>query len=226
MSFFANIIRSKKSREQESEQKLTESQNALREGRYADAFELLEPLASSGNPEAQARLAFFNEELGIPLGRAHIYLQTAAEQGHTAAESVLGFNLLHGKGCSPNWERAMAFLKKAAAKNDAYAMHSIGTCYVDGIGGVKKSFEDAVIWFRKAGDCGYLPSIYNMAVSYTQGTGVPKNDREAFKWWEKAANLGLPVAQHNIAESYRQGIGVEQNKQLADHWFAEAAKNR
>lgn len=223
MPILAKLFGSSKQVDQES--RFAAAQAALDSHNFDEAFHILEPLATEGNSKAQLWLATYYERVRNDFASSNKWLRRAAEQGHTTAQSSLGYRLLYGKGCEPNWEQAMTFLYGAASKDDADAMRLIGDCFIHGIGGVKRDFAEAVKWYRKAAEKGHVPSQYNMAISYKQGTGVPQDERQATYWWEKAAEQGLPIAQYNTAISYRDGLGVQQDSSRAQYWFEQAAKN-
>jgi TPR repeat protein len=223
MPILSKLFGSSKKVEQES--RFAAAQAALDNHNFDEAFQVLESLATEGHSEAQVWLALYYQRVRNDLANSNKWFRLAAEQGHKTALSSLGCRLLYGKGCEPDWEQAMKFLYSAASKGDGDAMHTIGCCFVNGIGGVGRDFTEAVKWFRKAAEKGHVPSQYNMAISYKQGTGVPQDERQATYWWEKAAEQGLPIAQYNTAISYRDGLGVQQDSSRAQYWFEQAAKN-
>ena len=49
---------------------------------------------------------------------------------------------------------------------------------VDGEG-IPQDNQQAVYWFTKAAEMGYVPAPYNLGVMYSQGDGVNKNFGEA-----------------------------------------------
>ena len=57
---------------------------------------------------------------------------------------------------------------------------------------------EAVAWFRKAAEQGYVDAQCNLGVMYRRGRGVPQDDAEAAAWYRKAAEQGLPEAQFNL----------------------------
>ena len=60
--------------------------------------------------------------------------------------------------------------------------------------GTPQSYEDAVVWFRKAAEQGNPAAQFNLGVAYAGGTGVPQSSEEARKWFQKAADQGFAPA--------------------------------
>ena len=55
----------------------------------------------------------------------------------------------------PNAIEAVALYRKAAELGSANAMYQLSSCYMDGIGGVKQDFDEAIKWTQNALDHGY-----------------------------------------------------------------------
>lgn len=66
--------------------------------------------------------------------------------------------------------------------------------------GVPQSDAEAVKWYRKAAEQGYMYGQYNLGGMYEAGLGVPRDDGEAVKWFRKAAEQGHADAQDYLAK--------------------------
>jgi hypothetical protein len=66
--------------------------------------------------------------------------------------------------------------------------------------------------------------MYNLALSYGQGSGVPADPIKAFSYFEKSANSGLPNAQRQVGLCCLNGVGVTKDPIAAIGWFRKAAK--
>jgi len=84
--------------------------------------------------------------------------------------------------------------------------------------GVPEDDTEAVKWYRKAADQGYVRGQYNLGNMYAIGTGVPEDDKEAVKWFRKAAEQGDAQAQYNLGVMYYEGDGVIENYIQAYAW--------
>ena len=66
--------------------------------------------------------------------------------------------------------------------------------------------------------------MYNLGLSYRDGTGVPPDEGQAFHWFEKAAKLGLSNAQLKTGFCYYNGTGVTENPAEGVSWYRKAAQ--
>ncbi|MBU1108284.1 MAG: SEL1-like repeat protein, partial [Candidatus Riflebacteria bacterium] len=57
-----------------------------------------------------------------------------------------------------------------AQKGDPRAMEAVGCMYLDG-NGVEENLNEAMQWFTKAVDLGYLDAYNNIGFMYTEGLG-------------------------------------------------------
>ncbi len=53
-----------------------------------------------------------------------------------------------------------------------------------------KFYENALKWYRKAADKGYVNAMFNLGVFYQNGEFVKKDVDQALKWYRKAADKG------------------------------------
>ena len=75
-------------------------------------------------------------------------------------------------------------------------MFLTGLMYANGEG-VKKNFNEAVYWYRKAASQGDALAQNNLGVLYQNGHGVDKDNEGAKKWYLKAAENGNVTARRN-----------------------------
>jgi TPR repeat protein len=62
--------------------------------------------------------------------------------------------------------------------------------------GIKRDYQEAIKWFKKAADQGIANAQHNLGVIYSGGLGVTKNQTEADKWFhlaEKQGNALIPI---------------------------------
>lgn len=86
-----------------------------------------------------------------------------------------------------------------------------------------QNYAEAVNWFRKAADQGYVGAQYGLGVMYENGYGVDQDYAEAVRWYRKAADQGDAFAQCNVGYMYSNGYGVNQNYAEAVSWLRKAA---
>ena len=89
-------------------------------------------------------------------------MQSAAEQGHVAAQSVLGWMYLSGKDAPQDDVQAAPWLRKAAEKGDAAAQNNLGVLYAIGQG-VPHDHSQARHWFQAAAKQGAADARRNLA---------------------------------------------------------------
>jgi TPR repeat protein len=152
-----------------------------------------------------------------------------------------------------DYETALNYFKKAAAKGHLGAQVDIGWMYEEGLG-VKQDDEQAVHWYEKAAKQGSAGGQYNLGWMYENGRGLKQDDKEAYYWYLLAAAGGfvdalkalLPleerltaaqiatvhdwVATHGDVNThfglggiYEQGEGVARDNKKAYFWYLLAA---
>jgi TPR repeat protein len=149
-------------------------------------------------------------------------VRSAAEDGRTDAENIMGRLLELGLGVEPNLKAAAAWYRKAADKGDEDAMNNLGWICTHGRG-VEKDLQEAVRWYRQAIARGLPRAMSNLGLLYETGRGVKKDDGEAVRWYRKAADKGLPSAMTNLALMFMDGRGGKKDDAEAMRWFRKAA---
>jgi len=135
------------------------------------------------------------------------------------------------KTSKPDFEQALAALKKEALRGNGFAMHDLGKMVLAGLG-CEKEEEQAQEWFRKAFSAfcarepkeekpGYLR--YRIGKMYAFGYGVDQNYLKAAEWYEKSVAEGNPFAAYALGSLYHRGQGVDQDEEKAFDLFTMAA---
>lgn len=120
---------------------------------FVRAYQLLSPLATAGNPEAQYRLAIMAQNgLGQVVNQegALRWMQAAAEQDFDLAQHGLGFMYMEGDCVKQDDAQALHWFRLAAEQGLAGAQAALGRMYEEGRG-VEKDLEEAKRWYAKAG---------------------------------------------------------------------------
>ena len=68
----------------------------------------------------------------------------------------------------------------------------LGGSYEDGHG-VPQDYEQAVYWWRKAAEQGYVNAQYSLGLCYENGQGVAQDSKQAEYWKEQAAQNGFKL---------------------------------
>src|ERR1700730_2045569 len=93
---------------------------------------------------------------------------------------------------------------------NAEAQYLLGAAYENGYG-VIQNYGEAVAWYRKAAEQGFVQAQNNLGHAYHHGTGVLKDYNEALKWYRAAAEKNDRAAQNNLGYMYASGHGVRQS---------------
>jgi hypothetical protein len=148
---------------------LGDALQAMDSGRHAHAAQLLQPLASNGNPLAQYRLGmmYYNGQ-GVPEDekQAIYWWKKAAAQGYVEAMFELGSAYLFGSQTA-----------KFVPDPD----------------------REAATWYFQAASGGHAEAQYHLGLLFLAGKGVIDNRQEATRWMRKAAMQGHPEAKKALA---------------------------
>ncbi len=120
---------------------------------FRRSLQLLQPLAESGEAEAQYRLAVqYQAGLGVvqnPL-QAYHWMREAAEQGHGLALHGLGIMYLYGECVEKDAGEAAIWLQRAADQGLAGSMAALAGMYEQGLG-VERDPAKAEALYKAAG---------------------------------------------------------------------------
>lgn len=145
--------------------------NAYYSGRYAAAFELLNPLAEQDVARAQFRIGVMHRT-----GRG---VQINIDEGNS-------------------WlKKALPGVQRATTLGLAWAQSDLASLYEEGLL-VSKKPREAVRWYTLAAQQGFRGAQTNLGVMYATGNGVEKNKQAAVLWLSRAAEQGDTIAQKNL----------------------------
>ena len=118
------------------------------------------------------------------------------------------------------YERALQIDSKNVKANNRLAM-----IYRFGYG-VKRNYERAIDYYRRASDLGDGGAAFNVATFYLKGEGVKRDFKEARRWLALSADRGCADALYQIGCLYFNGTSVDQDYREAMTWFERAAEKR
>jgi TPR repeat protein len=101
------------------------------------------------------------------LKRAIKYLEIAVELGQADAMTSLG-KICVEELDPPNWPRAIALYKAAAARGQEHAMYNLALCYRNGEG-VRRNPASALRYLKRAADAGHPQAMAQLALAILQG---------------------------------------------------------
>ncbi len=120
-------------------------------------------------------------------------LRPLAEQGHIAAQNMLGVMYDRGDGVQPNYVEGARWYRLAAEQGLAEAQYNLGLMYHGG-DGVLQNYTEAVHWYRMAAERGFAKAQYNLGLMYYIGKGVPQDYTLAHMWGNLAQAQGADRA--------------------------------
>ena len=150
----------------------------------AGTFNAMVSLANKGDAEAQYHVGMmYNNGIGTQrdIKQAFEWFQKA-----TASNDPLGAYKLgcyydgQGEGVVANdTSEALKYKLIAAKAGYALAQHDVALLYVK-----QDNFEEAMKWWKLAGDQGDPKSLYNLSGLYFQGKGAPKDLSLAYAYYK------------------------------------------
>lgn len=200
------------------------------EGKYQEAFPIIEQAANNGNPRAMFIMALYysygyevvkinKKERDNWCERAYLYKEPLSMYAYAAW-------CLNDGSDEQKSIYALIFkdIQLLAESGDSFAQGTIGGMY-DAGNGIDKDNAKAVEWYRKAAEQGDAIAQCNLGYMYDSGYGVGQDYSKAIEWYEKAAKQGLARAQCNLGYMYDRGHGVFVDKGRAKEWYIKAKDN-
>ncbi|MBS9777755.1 MAG: sel1 repeat family protein [Gammaproteobacteria bacterium] len=126
---------------------LTEGIVRFMSGNQSKAKQLLEPLAQSGNAEAQYYISQINADWG---GADKKWLQKSAEGGFAEAQKEWALMIFNNTAVdqSERYEKTLLWMEKAAVQNNQEAVLSMAQTYEQGIF-TERDNKKALKWYEK-----------------------------------------------------------------------------
>ena len=199
------------------------------DNRYKEAFPLVKEAAENGNPRAMYIMARYyydgyetvtinEKERNNWYEKAYSYKETLSMYGYAAW-------CLENDSEKQNtlYEQLFNDVKKLADKNDTFAQGIIGWMYDCGKG-VIQDYAEAVKWYRKAAEGGYVHAQCNLGYMYENGYGIEQDKSKAVEWYRKSAEQGYARGQRALGYMYQKGFGITQDYTKALDWYKKAAE--
>ena len=162
------------------------------------------------------------EEAGVALAKMHLYgMGTPKSTG----EAVRWLRKVTDARFDPSAD-IMKFDPKDPQMMSARveAAFMLARIYERGIG-TSKNPAEALKWYGKAVDYGFVPARNTLGQAWLAGYGGAADARKALDYLRAAAEEGYVPAQYNLAKIYYNGDGgVPRDLKQAGAWFNAAAK--
>lgn len=174
---------------------------------YAEAVQWYRKAAAQDDPLAEYCLGYaYAQGKGVSkhMNEAVTWWKKSAAQGQVLAENALGqfyFQIGHpGDTNHVNYAEAAKWLHRAAEKNCAPAMGTLGYMYLYGVG-VPHDWTQALQWNRRAAESGDATGQDSMGQMYENGdAGLPHDPVQAYKWFWLSRQQGNPLGRHDVFE--------------------------
>ncbi len=114
-------------------------------------------------------------------------------------------------------------LRGRAEAGDGEAQYQLGLRYDTGQG-VRRDPEEALRWYRSAGEQGHTLAALNSGLLYDSGEGVSRDATTAAVWYRKAAEADNGRAAYNLGQLYENGEGVPRDSAQAAAWYERAQR--
>lgn len=213
----------------------------------AIAHRLLQELATGGDPEAQAELAFYlatgiNPVAPNPLHQvfqlippnqpsALIHYYFAAKEGEPTAHLALGYRHLHGIGVPRSCQTAALYylpaaeqvLEMAKVRDGLPSQRAMRLSYKSVHSRPKPSADQEFLHYKWFADYGHADAARAIAQLLSQGDA--RDYGEAIKYLRQAADAGDPGAMAHLGHMYANGIAVKQDNATSWKWFWKAAEH-
>ena len=176
----------------------------LDRGLQREGLRLIQQSADAGSAEGAHRLAlvFAQGDGGTPRNdaRAAELFARAAEKGHQRAQLNLGTLYLRGQGVPRDLIQARAWLEKAAANGDPYALYVLGRAMEESMGPAGADAVRAANLYRQAAEKGHPLAALRYGMALADGAGVKRDAVAAQRWLMHAQQSGVPEAALALAD--------------------------
>lgn len=119
-------------------------------------------------------------------------------------------------------ETAAEYFRKAAEKEDGYALNMLGVLYFFGAG-VEQSNEKALEYFERAAAQDSVDALNNLGAMYLYGYCGEQSDEKALEYFLRSVELGDAAACDWVGSFYQEGRAVEQSDEKAAEYYRMSA---
>jgi TPR repeat protein len=185
----------------------------------ADSFNAMVALANKGDAEAQYHVGMMhNNGIGTQQDprQAFEWFQKSTASGDPLGAYKLGC-YYDGQGAgivTSDSHEALKYKLVAAKAGYALAQHDVALLY-DRQG----NSEEALKWWKLAGDQGYPNALYRLSMSYSAGKGTPRDLSLSYAYF-KLSKLA-PKKNVNEMASMLSKPELEKAEKLASEWSAK-----
>ncbi len=182
----------------------------------ADTFKAMVALADKGNAEAQYHVGMMhNNGIGTPRDPKQA-LQWFRKSSDPLAAYKLGcyFDGQFAGTVTPDPNEALKYKLVAARAGYALAQHDVALLYFR-----QGNPEEALKWWKMAGDQGHEKSLYSLSMAYSAGKGAPRDLSLSYAYFK----LSKVAPKKNVNEmaSTLSKPELESAEKLVSGWRAQ-----
>lgn len=182
---------------------------------YDQAFKYYEKATQHGVPFSYYGLGIcFYEGKGTPRDyqKAFEYFMQASDLGVIEARVFLAY-LYEGHLIEADDYDALAlyYYRDAANHHNEQGSYHLGYCYEFGLCGLDIDLNQALFWYKQAGDMNYPPALVALGQMYAKGVGVEVDFDQSIQYRKQAIELGNEVAMFDLALLFLYGPQEYQN---------------
>ncbi len=171
------------------------------------AIEYYQKSAKQGDSEAQYKIDILTGKIS---------------ESDRDADFDLALNYTYGYTVKRDFNKAIEYFKKGAAKGHAPSLYNLGFLTSE----ISRTKQHSLVssYYLKSAELGYLFAQKAMSTRYLLGIGVDRDKEKSFYWESQSAKQENPESIYDVAESYVSGNGVEKNYEKAIENYTKSAK--
>ena len=141
----------------------------------------------------------------------------------------MGNSYLEGTGVDKDISKAVNWFNKAIANACPFAMNTLASLHLEGIG-VPQDFKRAYQLYFDSAQSGKFPkAMYNLGDMHLLGLGIPVDYTKAIMWFERAVENGAKYAEFKLFEAKekkrKEAEALEKMKELEQSAGLEEGQN-
>ena len=208
------------------------------------AFPLFTKAARSGLAEAEYRVGrCYIQGVGVPPSKVEgvRWLERAATQNHTEAQSLLATMFIHGmvdrpdsggtagvlfasmERSPPDFINAQKWARQAAESGSSEAQALLGYILTSGPEEMR-NLDEATGWYKRSAEAGCPQGHLGYALALARETSLPEVQAALVKHLRAAADQGLATALFLLGTITDRGVGVERDPIFATSCYRQAAE--